>query len=107
MGDTLDATQRIEAAKKKADEKKVILTPEEKRQKQFKILVNQIVVNQLGPSIAQLDAIASSNGIDAAWEQVGVVVQKAVMAGLAHQAKRIQKLEKQIEELKDGKASKK
>jgi hypothetical protein len=80
-----------------------IQTPEEKRKKEFKILVNQIVTNKLGKQILALDDIAEKQGIDAAFGAVGDIISNAVIAGLEFQAKKIQKLQKKIEELEKEK----
>jgi hypothetical protein len=72
-----------------------IQTPEEKRKKEFKILVNQIVTNKLGKQILALDDIAEKQGLED-------IINNAVIAGLEFQAKKIQKLQKKIEELEKG-----
>ena len=69
-----------------------IKSPEEKRQLELKKLVNGIIVSQLGPDIAKLDTMEP----DAAWGEVGLIINKAVTAGLMFQAKKIQELEKEI-----------
>ena len=89
------------------DDKYVIKSKEqqdsETRSVEFKKLVNSIVINKLGPDIAKLDDIAEEHGMDKAWEHVGLLVHQGVEAGLMFQAKKVQKLQKKVEDLEGKK----
>jgi hypothetical protein len=95
--DVNNKTIQAEAASGKYD----LETPEQKRAKEFKLLVSKLVVEQMGAEIEKIDDIKEEKGEDAAWEYVGYLLHLGVEVGLMYQGAKVQGLQNEVRDLKN------